>query len=74
MKTTNYQKYLAIWTRYYSNNEFGGTSVGAAAEYAALDCMNQCKGWSQAEIDDDLAYWEQKVGYGKQGETPCHAK
>lgn len=58
----NYQKYLAIWTRHYSKSEFGGTSVQAAAEYAAMDCMNQVKGWSQAEIDDDLAYWEQKIG------------
>jgi len=58
----NYKKYLAIWTRYYSNNEFGGTSVEVAAAYAAMDNMNQCKGWSQAEIDDDLAYWGQKVG------------
>ena len=58
----NYQKYLAIWTRYYSKNEFGGTSVEAAAAYAAMDCMNQCKNWSQAVIDDDLAYLEEKVG------------
>jgi hypothetical protein len=58
----NYQKYLAIWTRYYSKNEFGGASVEAAAAYAAMDNMNKCKCWSHAEIDDDLAYWEQKVG------------
>ena len=57
----NHQKYLAIWIRYYSKNEFGGTSVEAAAAYAAMDCMNQCKGWSQEAIDDDIAYWDKKI-------------
>lgn len=56
----NYQKYLAIWTRYYSKSAFGGTSVEVSATYAALDSMNQSKGWTQAEIDDDIAYWEEK--------------
>jgi hypothetical protein len=58
----NYQKYLEIWTRHYSKSEFGGTSAQAAAEYAAMDCMNQVNGWGQDEIDEDLAYWDQKVG------------
>lgn len=58
---TNYQKYLAIWTDHYSKTEFGGTSTASAAAYAAMDCMNISKNWDQATIDDDIAYWTEKL-------------
>lgn len=58
---TNYERYVELWTRYYSAVEFGGTSVAAAADYAARDCMNITKGWTQAQIDDDLVYQQEQI-------------
>ena len=60
--STNFKEYLAIWMHHYSNTMFGGCSVETAATYAAMDNMNQIKGWNQIEIDDDLEYLKQKVG------------
>jgi hypothetical protein len=58
-----FAKYLALWTAHYSKTEFGGTSVQAAGEYAALDCMNVGKrsNWTAAEYWDDISYWEGKL-------------
>jgi len=57
----NYKKYYDIWFFYYSNNVFGGTSVEVSASYAAMDMMNTMKSFNQAEIDDDIAYYENKM-------------
>jgi len=59
----NYERYLAIWTRSYSKKEFGGGCVATAASYAAMDCMNVVKGWDQELIDDDIAWWDQRIGH-----------
>ena len=56
-------KYIAIWTAHYSKTQFGGTSLEAAAVYAAMDCMNVGKrnSWSEAEYIDDIEYWTGKL-------------
>jgi hypothetical protein len=58
---SNLERYTELWAVYYATHDFGGTSIEAAAAYAAMDCMNTCKGWSQAEIEDDIAYWSAKI-------------
>lgn len=58
-----FAKYLALWTAHYSKTQFAGTSIEAAASYAAMDCMNVGKrsNWSEAEYIDDLEYWASKL-------------
>jgi hypothetical protein len=57
----NYNKYFEIWHKRYSESGFGCGNINVAAAYAAMDCMNQVKGWSQAEIDDDINYLAEKT-------------
>jgi hypothetical protein len=57
-----FEKYLALWTKFYSTRTPGG-DVAIAARYAAMDNMNEIKQYNdQASIDDHLAYWTKKIG------------
>lgn len=57
-----FEKYLALWTKFYSTGTLGG-DVAIAARYAAMDMMNEIKQCNdQASIDDHLAYWTEKIG------------
>lgn len=56
-------QYIEIWTAYYAANPFAGTCAKAAAEFAAMDCINTGKrgGWTEADFLDDLEYWKSKI-------------
>jgi hypothetical protein len=57
-----FEKYLTLWTKFYSKGTLGG-DVAIAARYAAMDMMNEVKQYNdQASIDDHLAYWTKKIG------------
>jgi hypothetical protein len=58
-----FQAYFIFWAAYYSANQFGGTCIKTAAEFAALDAINMGKQgkWTEADYLDDLQYLKAKT-------------